>query len=439
MTATKPQLLLVSVGGSAQPIIHSLNQQKPEYIVYFVSPESRVKVRAEIEPQLTFSPRDHQLIRTPDEDDLQLSVKALLTSLPELLHDWNLDESVVRGDYTGGTKTMSSAVVLVLSLKKCSYSYVGGVQRDKAGLGVVMNGHEKMLYQKNPWDILAVNTLRDVRRLFNQCRFRMVQEIAAREKQAVSTTKPFFSGLETIADGYYHWDSFQYQKAAALLKQGVGIIAPFIYGSGSEGLKRFLTQIEQSQQRLERILKDSLLFKANLSKADQKALQSGAEGHDLIVDLLANARRRAELEFKYDDAVARLYSVIEKIGKLRLQTIYGIDNSNVDCEKLPDRMDTEALFSDTRNAEGKIQLPLTKTYLLLERLNDPLGERFRRCRADLDKVLDIRNSSLLAHGFAPVAEKTYSKLKEIALHFADYQAESLPGFPEIHDDVEFLQ
>ncbi len=61
MPDSTKKLLIVSVGGSPQPVIHSLNSQQPEYIVYFCSRGSRSVVRQQIEPALTFSPQDHDL------------------------------------------------------------------------------------------------------------------------------------------------------------------------------------------------------------------------------------------------------------------------------------------------------------------------------------------------------------------------------------------
>ena len=43
MTLQEPQpcrAMLVSLGGSPEPILLTLNQQRPAYVVFFVSPES---------------------------------------------------------------------------------------------------------------------------------------------------------------------------------------------------------------------------------------------------------------------------------------------------------------------------------------------------------------------------------------------------------------
>jgi len=55
----------------------------------------------------------------------------------------------------------------------------------------------------------------------------------------------------------------------------------------------------------------------------------------LVWDLLANARRRAELEMKYEDALVRCYSAIEKAAKHELLKSHGIDNSAAAAEQVP--------------------------------------------------------------------------------------------------------
>lgn len=431
------QVLLVSVGGSSQPVIHSLNSQQPDYVIYFASRTSRAVIRQEIEPALRFSPEDHDIIVTPDEQNLVISVSALMNKLPQLLGDWGLDYDSVVGDYTGGTKTMSSALVLALSGKKCRYSYVGGTARDKEGLGVVIDGREQMLHLENPWDILAIEALRDIRLLFNRCRFRVVQELAERTADRVEINQSFFQALQYIAEGFYYWDTFQYKTAFASLRRGSGVLRPFVDGHPSEELKLFSLQVADGLKQLENIQKDAALFKSNPSRKDLDPGQN-ADGHAIIIDLMANAVRRADIEFKYDDAVARLYSAIEKIAKTRLQIVHHLDNSDLDLGKLPKELSRQFEAENIVQSESKIQLPLHRSFSLLADLHDPTGLAYLDKEEDLRKILSIRNGSLLAHGFDPVSKETYSKLLFIALDFAKLSKEDLPQFPRLNWEGNLL-
>jgi len=438
MTEVKRTVLLISVGGTGAPVIYSLNNQQPDYIIYFTSRDSRRVVRQEVEPALEFRPVDHDMIVTDDEQNLLASVRILLQQLPRLLANWNLDYSTLQGDYTGGTKTMSAALVLCLAKKGCPYSYIGGTSRDKDNLGVVIDGKEQMLYRKNPWDELAIEDLHEIRLMFNRCRFRVVEEMSQQTAERVVENRAFFVGLQYVAAGFYKWDNFDYKGALSQLKRGLNTLSPFIQGHSDRELKRFVQQLATEQERLEQILRDMLLFKPQPSKKDQQLLGGNIDGQAFVVDLLANAVRRAEIEYKYDDAVARLYSVIEKIAKVRLLTVYDLDNSDLDLDKVPEALHQELREHYFSGFVGKIQIPLGRSYALLKSFDDPLGVAYQESIEDLEKVLGIRNMSLLAHGFEPVTEETYTKLLQIALKFTRIDNSDLPAFPQLPHGIEFL-
>lgn len=425
-----PKLMIVSVGGSPEPVIFSLNQRRPEYIIYFASGASRKMVRENIEPALEFRAKDHQIIVTPDEADLGASVAALLHEIPRLLSGWNISFSEVLGDYTGGTKTMSSALVLTLAERGCSYSYVGGKSRTKDGLGIVINGHEQMLYLVNPWDALAIGPSRDAALLFNRCRFMSVRDLAERTAQRTEHHRPFFEALQYLSEGYYAWDNFHYARALGQLKRGESLLRGYAAASPRMAIRTFHESVCANLPLLEQINNEvGALVKSNPSKKNQRTEPLCAEQSLLVSDLIANAIRRATIEFKHDDAVARLYSAIEKLAKYRLLVHHGIDNSNVDIQRIPPALQEELKAVNNPHEGGKIQIPLHKSFELLFAMGDPLGKAYRENEAELRKVLSIRNTSLMAHGFQPVSEETYDKMLGIALRFLSLDIDTLPRFP----------
>lgn len=430
MTITAPQALIVSVGGSPAPIIFSLNRRQPEYVIFFTSKASRKMVRENIEPALEFKPRDHDIVVTPDEEDLGASVAELLREIPRLLGDWDIPFSQVLGDYTGGTKTMSAALVLALAERGCPYSYVGGKSRSKDGLGVVLDGHEKMLFLDNPWDALAVGPCRDAQLLFNRCRFMSVRDLAARTAARTDRHRPFFEALHHLAEGYYAWDNFHHKAALEKLKRGESQLRGYAAASPQAGVRRFHAEVAANLPLLEGINRElGRLVKSSPGKKDKTAVEPVGDTSLLVTDLVANAVRRAMVEFKYDDAVARLYSAVEKLAKHRLLVVYEIDNSAVELAKVPEAQHETLKTCVNPRDGGKIQIPLHKSYELLAALGDPLGASYTDQVEELRKVLGVRNMSLLAHGFAPVGEETYRKLLGIALEFLGLKIEDLPCFP----------
>lgn len=153
------KVLVASVGGSPEPVIYSIEHQQPEYIIYFVSQETRKEIWDKIEPQLNHKPQDRDIVVTKDSQDLVASVRTLLQQVPSLLSEWEISLDQVIGEFTGGTKAMSSALVLVLSEYGAIFTYVGGEKRDKDGLGVVIGGNEKMFHLANPWQTPGKNWL----------------------------------------------------------------------------------------------------------------------------------------------------------------------------------------------------------------------------------------------------------------------------------------
>jgi CRISPR-associated protein (TIGR02710 family) len=431
MNNDKIKLLVVSVGGSPAPVVFSLNQRRPAYVVYFTSATSRKTVRENIEPKLEFKPLDHEIVVTPDEEDLGLSVATLLREIPRLLNLWSLDFAELLGDYTGGTKTMSAALVLALAERGCSYSYVGGRSRSKDGLGVVLDGYEKMLFLDNPWDALAVGSCRDAELLFNRCRFMAVRDLAIRTATRTDRHRPFFEALQYLAEGYYAWDSFQYKSALEKLKRGESLLRGYAAASSQAAVRKFYQEVVVNVPLLENICQEiGRLVKSQPGKKDLAAAGPvGEQRSQLVMDLVANALRRAEIEQKYDDAVGRLYSAVEKLAKHRLLTVFAIDNSAVDLTKIPEALQAGLCASANPRENNKIQIPLHKSYELLNDLGDSLGTAYTASSEELRKVLGIRNMSLLAHGFVPVRKETYDKLLQITLEFMQLEIADLPRFP----------
>ena len=90
-----------------------------------------------------------------------------------------MKESELVVDYTGGTKTMSVAVTIATLEWSSVYSYVGGVERSKNGVGVVVNGKEKMLYLDNPWNEIALMDQKKACILFNKARYSSASDVFA--------------------------------------------------------------------------------------------------------------------------------------------------------------------------------------------------------------------------------------------------------------------
>ncbi len=113
------------------------------------------------------------------------------------------------------------------------------------------------------------------------------------------------------------------------------------------------------------------------------------EPHRLdILDVLANAMRRGEIEHRYDDAVARLYAAIEAIARYRLSDIYGIDNSGALPGQIPEDLREEYVQRYGGGDTGDpLRFGLWPSYLLLTSLGDEVGTRFADSKQDFESLL----------------------------------------------------
>ncbi len=416
MNIKKPKAILVSLGGTPAPLIFSLNHQKPDYICFFVSEESKNSIDRNILPGLSFKLRHHDWIVSPSSESLSECFKVISQQLPNILKKWEVDPRDLVVDYTGGTKTMSVALALATIENSSSYTYIGGVERSKEGVGVVINGKEKMWYLDNPWDELAVSERKEACLLFNKARYSAAAEIFAKTAKRVSQrNKAFFDAMREFAEGYDLWDKFKHKEAKKKLFRSRNVID----ASAAISDKAEIIALSNA-------LKENLNFLEELESTKEQ------RGLLLFYDLLANAKRRADLEDKFDDAMARLYRAMEAMAQFRLESQYGIKTSDVKIEKIPDSLKQDYQRKYTDEKEKRIKLPLYASYLLLKELSDELGKSFfDHYDKELRSILDLRNRSILAHGFNSMKKETFRKMYLVILKFAGITEEEIPKFPDL--------
>lgn len=411
----KLQALLVNVGGAASPAIHTLNEQQPRFICFFVSEDTRPLIREKILPALNYEPEHYDWIATPAPQNLLECYRALTRDLRRILEKWRIPPESLGVEYTAGTKPMSVAAVLATIEFSSQYFYVGARDaqgRDRDGIGVVLDGKEWTWFQTNPWEELAVRERRDIALLFNHGRFADAQERARRlAKVAPSAMRRVYEALAELIEGYALWDRFEYRTAQQKIARALQVLRPYAVGS-DDPIRLALDTVERHVEFL--------------SQLNDK----GEAAHRLdALDMIANADRRARLAQKYDDAVARLYSVLEALARQRLLTAYGVKSSAVRPEQIPAELQSQ--FRRFLDEEGVYRLGLQASYLLLLAKGDDLGKRYALQEVELNKVLNIRNQSRLAHGKEPVRPETFEKMRKIVMDFAEARDEELPRFPEL--------
>lgn len=417
------RVLLVSVGGTPEQTIKSIGFNKCEYVIFFCSKETyRLVPEIRDEAAGSMKIKEYERIVTDSSEDMGKCYRAILQRLPTILDLWGMNYEDMIVDYTGGTKTMTSALVLA-TIEYCNkYSYVGGEDRTKNGVGVVIGGQEKFYYQENPWDELAIGELKVIESLFSKSRYASVVEYLQKIKSTVdSRLKETYDTLCKLCTGYYEWDNFDHSKAKKSFDSAFHKFEGYLILNNGE-LNQLITGMRMNYKWL-------CTLKAEICNT------GSVKGYRMLcADLISNAMRRADNEQKYDDAVARLYSAIEKIIKSHLLE-YGIDNSCTEKKQVPASLQEQ--FSKHEYFEPKSGKRLYKygfkaSCELLSERNSDFKAKYNSSKGELEKLMNIRNGSILAHGTSPISEDLYKRMLKIAIDFANIDTMELVEFPDLN-------
>lgn len=415
------RFLLISVGTTHEPIRLAIERHRPTHVCFLISSESRATVEQKVLPALSFRPT-YAFIETPDFQDLGKTYAELLRRLPEKLKEYGVPDEALMVDYTGGTKTMSAAAVLA-SIERCRhYLYTGGSLRSDEG-GRVITGEETLHEFRNPWNEIAWVERRDIAALFNRGLYENAATLAHAAAERTRTQAEVFKGLARLIEGYSLWDRFKHGAAIKPFDGGCSVIGAYLEGQGDKG--HVLSEQLRSNRR----------FLVSVVAERQRA--DGGMTQLALLDLLANARRRADIDHRLDDAVARLYRFIEGLAQIRLREAFGIRTSDVRLGEAQISEDqrrrlTQVLPAPTAGRQGGqvIHLALQQAYDVLRTLGDELGRRFDDLGLGDDKgALKARNLSILAHGAEPVERKTFDDLYNASLTLSGFDTADLPTFP----------
>jgi CRISPR-associated protein (TIGR02710 family) len=371
--------LIISIGTGARPgeeamkslgsgITYSIHNSNPDKVFFVVSKESLNTTLPEI---LGSIDKLYEIISIDDPDD----INRIYENLSAKFRDIKKGFDHVTVDFTSGTKAMTGALTILGSFHEAdSLSYVTG----KRSGGIVIKGTERLLSLR-PYSIIVERKLSEAVTFFNKCQLdscvTVIEELLTRipDPGLLSQITPFRNA--TLA--YSAWDRFDHRTAFQNLKE--------VKLSHFDRNKGFLG----------------------------KLLNEPEKGPYFIADLISNAKRRGEIEHKYDDAVARLYRTIELIAQYGLKKYEIDDTGNVPKEKIPSRF-----ISELKLVDDKAVIGLYQAYQFLAALGDNLGQSFLQDKK-LKDLLQKRNVSILAHGLTPVTKEGYEQLRDSVISCAE--------------------
>lgn len=397
------RVLLVTVGGSPEPILQAVQAHQPDEVVFICSAppcaapsldqvigsgtpcrhltlSGAEEWRPNLVQQLqlhNFRP-DLQLITLPDPDDLA-AIHQRLLQVCEALRD-RFSRLELLGDYSGGTKAMSAALTMALVDQSGQLSLVAG-QRSNLVRIERSEGIRPM----------AVSTIR-LRRLlreqlppllechlYDQAYLYLNELVLLQEESLDQASLDVINNLKQQLAVLIRWDRFEWELAL------------------SEASRLDLQQrSEDLMAWWQRVVSAQLML-------DGEEPTVACTGYELVQDLLLNAERRGRRGW-YDDAVARLYRALELLAQTYIQLELGYhhhhfwDDPDIqrDCREWRVRRGVGGLFWWLKHREG----------------GTGLGGAASRQWPVLQQLLDARNHSLLGHGLQPVLQRDWCSLQD---------------------------
>lgn len=417
----KAMLITVGTGRNrediAEGIVFSIKRENPEFLCFFVTPKSNKETLPLIVSKLGINKGTYRVIEHGEADDIQELYMHYDGVLRDIINEGFSPEEIVI-DYTSGTKSMSAALFAVgIAREVGAVTYISGKRDDS---GRVIQGTEKQVSPNITMLRMAIKLDR-FSKLFNSYQFEACMSLLSEFEKKISqeTVKEKLAFLESLTRAYMLWDRFDTERSLKELTE---------LSRRNEG---FLRELEIKGQ-LDR--NKELLYREKQSKYSVER----------IVDLFKNAERRFE-EGKYDDAVARLYRTIEYMAQVRLFTNHnGIETGDLDMDRLREKLDKATIEElEKKRSEGKVKVGLVDSFFLLYKLGDKMGRRFvnefNDSNSELKKYINLRNQSILAHGFTPIGREGAEKLKGIVESYLNdffpswKQIEQKASFPKIRD------
>lgn len=379
-------VLFCTVGGSPKPIVSAIEHYQPSRIVFVCSTgpkSSRSQVEGNgndegIVARMGIAADAWQILEVPpdDPDTAFIEIERKIVDLA------SHDSRRIIVDYTGGTKSMSVAAALAALATGVELSLTTGERRD---LIKVADGTE----QATPIGFRGV-----------MARF----------------------ALDRAADA---WRRFAYGDAAELLERAFRDLT--LTGETGESVRKL-------RQRLRQLLAASRMFEAWDRFAHRDALfrmkesrlanLSGMQRYEqalviltsdspeplMLWDLWLNAERRAHRK-RYDDALARLYRLVEWTVQFILRTAHGIETARFDPTVLPEE-ELRARLTARTGSKGHTAIGLFDALEVAQALvpEHPFVRRLRTALggskplSELQQWIEARNRSILAHGFTPIDE-----------------------------------
>ncbi len=401
---TRPVCLVCTVGGSPQPIATALRVLRPDAVWFLVSDgKSGESSRGQVEsaeivydratgasgPGLKFvdgCPADCRVTAMP-ADDPDAAYKECRSVLREAQRRYPGHRLLA--DYTGGTKSMTGALLMAAFAQPgIEVQFMAGERPD---LVQVRAGSESP-------QVMAAD-------------FVLAERDFAAAEQAVAgydyaAARALLAALQARLDGIVSRPPKAWRRR---LGRALGWTAMMALWDGFD--HREAARRAKSEPELGNMLAGTGHLQPLLALG---ATAKRQPGWDVCADLWLNALRRGE-RGRYDDAVARLYRLVEAAVQAQLWARHGLESGRIAPDLLPGDMVGATRRTDPKTGVEYALLGLEQSVRLLRHRDpgDPLAAVYVRDNGSHGPPwLVRRNNSILAHGFTSVGAEAWTEARD---------------------------
>ncbi len=376
------KILLTTVGGTLEPVRTTWQYLHPAKTYFICSQDDPYSGKAgtyieigngvdgKFAASLGLSSDQFEVVQVPADrpDKAYRTITALIEEIYRQVPD-----ASIAVDYTGGTKSMSvSLFAAAIDYPEVEVFMVTGTRTNF--IKVQDGTHQTYKVAAN-----SVYIEREVRLALKhwenydyEAAGRRLQQLI--EGRNISDIEINVYHAKQISAAFGFWDRFQYEQAFEALQPFAGAL---------DFVPSYTEQVS------------GILDKAEARRRDYLR----------IWDLWFNALRRAK-GARYDDAVARLYRLLEATAQWHLQYTHKIFTGKVIASQLP---------RGFRPVDGEesLKLGLFEAWRLLRQIDEgPLAQWIADEENRLRRCLTIRNDSYLAHGQRPILEEQWREWQE---------------------------
>ena len=386
--------LVLTVGGSHEPIIAAIEDLHPDYVVFVCSedypntgnPGSYTQIILEgkiikahfsddkptlenIPTQVGLAKESFNVIQIPSDeiDNAYITIAAELKILVD-------EYSRVVCDYTGGTKSMSSS--LVLAAVDNSNVEVQVVAGSRSNLRRIETAFQ-MVQSANVGQTRFTDSLSKALKNWEQYNY----ATAVIDLNAITTVnrddRVTLHSAQTASKAFAAWDVFNHAEAKTIL---------------NHISKKLSADHRIYQQQIGMLCSDTDIAVPNR-----------------IFDLWLNAERCA-VRGRYDDATSRVYRLMEWCSQWLLQYHKNIDTADIAESDIPPKVTIP--FNSRKK---KYMASLVQSWELASATCGVSVDAFwKENKESILDHLEIRNHSILAHGYDPISKQQWSVIERFA-------------------------